>query len=74
MVPNAYAAALATKGGPLFSQYWNNEAKSRANWQATANYIVTISEKTNLTLGQDDVIIFGHANIDLPGEQSLAIQ
>jgi hypothetical protein len=69
--PNAYAAVLATKEGPLCHQSWSNEAKSRPigrPWLAVSSP----SAKGRTTLGQDGAIIFGRANIDLPGEQSPA--
>jgi hypothetical protein len=71
VLPNAYAAALATKEGLLCRQSWRNEAKSRPIDRprvATSSP----SAKGRTALGQDGAIIFGRANIDLPGEQSPA--
>ena len=66
-----HAAALAIKGGPLCHQPWNNEAKSRPiDMPRVATSLPSATERT--TLGQESVIIFGRANIDLSGEHSLA--
>jgi hypothetical protein len=40
VLPNAYAAALATKEGPLCHQSWSNETESRPidkPWVATSS-------------------------------------
>ena len=75
MLPSAYTCMLqhliATKGSPLYCQSWNNEAKSTP---IDRPQVATSSPsaKGRTALGQDSAIIFGYANIDLPGEQSPA--
>ena len=58
---------IATKGGPLCRQSWNNEAKNRPR---VATSLPSTTGRT--TLGQEDAIIFGRVNIDLPGKHSPA--
>ena len=65
VLPFVYAAALATKGGPLCRQSWNNEAKNRP-----IDRLHLASGR--IILGQEGVIIFGCTNIDLPHEHSPA--
>ena len=71
MVSFVYAEVLATKGAPLCRQSWKNEAKSRPiDRPRVATSLPSATERT--TLGQEGAIIFGHANIDLPGKYSPA--
>ena len=73
VVSFVYAAALATKGapGPLYHQSWKNEAKSRPiDRPRVATSLPSATGRT--TLGQEGAIIFGRANIDLPGKHSPA--
>ena len=66
-----YAAALATKRTTLSRQSWKNEAKSRSiDRPRVATSLPSATGQT--TLGQEGAIIFGRANIDLPGKHSPA--
>ena len=70
-MPFVFAAALATKGGPLYRQSWNNEAKDRPiDRPHIATSLPSATGRT--TLDQEGAIIIGRMNIDLPGEHSLA--
>ena len=71
MLPNTYAEVLAIKEGPLCRLPCNNEANSRPIYRPRVA-VSSPSAKGQTTLGQDGAIIFGHANIDLPGEQNPA--
>ena len=73
VVSFVYAAALATKGGPLCRQSWKNEAKNRPiDRPHLAISLPSAAGRT--TLGQEGpgVIIFGCTNIDLTSEHSPA--
>ena len=61
-MPFAYAVAfiIATKGGPLCRQPWNNEAKNRQiDRPRVARSLPSATWRT--TLGQEGAIIFGRA-------------
>ena len=65
MVSFVYAAALAIKGVQSYCQSWKNEAKSRPiDRPHLATSLPSATGRT--TLGQEGVIAFGRANIDLP--------
>ena len=70
VLPNTYAAALATKRGPVHHQYWNNEAKSRP--VGRPHLIISSPSATGRTSLGQNAIIFGRTNIDSPSEQSPA--
>ena len=71
MVSFVYAEVLATKGALLCRQSWKNEAKSRpVDRPRVATSSPSATGRT--ILGQEGAIVFGRANIDLPGKHSPA--
>ena len=70
-VASCYAEVLATKGAPLCRQSWENKAKSRPiDRPHLATPLPSATGRT--TLGQEGAIVFGRANINLPGKHSPA--
>ena len=75
MVSFVYAAAATKGAAPLCRQSWKDEAKSRPIDRphlATSLHCLYHHATGLTTLGQEGAIIFGRANIDLPGEHSPA--
>ena len=71
VVSIVYAEVLATKGAPLCRQSWENKAKSRPiDRPHLATPLPSAMGRT--TSGQEGAIVFGRANIDLPGKHSPA--
>ena len=69
VVSIVYAEVLATKEAPLCRQSWENKAKSRP---IDRPHLATSLLSGQTTLGQEDAIVFGRANIDFPGKHSPA--
>ena len=70
VVAFVYAAAIATRGGPLCRQSWKNEAKNRPiDRPRVATSLPSATER--ITVDQEGAIIIpSRANIDSPSKHS----